>query len=41
MASAAVVEIVAIDRGHHDVRKPELCGRVGDMRRLFGVERGR
>src|SRR4029453_9338336 len=39
MLSATVGEIVAIDRGHHDMGKPELEGRLRDMFRLVGVER--
>ena len=36
---AAVGEIVAVDRGHHDVGQAELGDRVGDARGLGGVER--
>ncbi len=39
MLRAAIVEIVAIDRGDDDVGKPELGGGVGDMLRLGGIER--
>ena len=34
MLGAAVGEIVAIDRGDHDMGKPELEGGFGDMFRL-------
>src|SRR6185437_14384567 len=34
----AILEIVAIDRGDDDVRKAELCRRLGDMLRLVRVQ---
>jgi hypothetical protein len=39
MLGPTVGEIVAIDRGHHDMVKPELGDGVGDPRRLAAVER--
>ncbi len=41
MRRPAVVEIVAVDGGDDDMRKPELGRSVSDMRRLVGIERGR
>ena len=39
MLGAAIGEIVAIDRGDHDMGEPELEGRFRDMRRLQRIER--
>ena len=39
MLGAAVGEIVAIDRGHHDMGEAELGDGVGDARRLALIER--
>ena len=39
MARPAVGEIVAVDRGHHDMGKPELGGRLRDMLGLGRIER--
>ena len=41
MPRAAVGEIVAIDRGDDDMRKPELPRRLGDMLGLVRIERAR
>ena len=41
MRRAAVVKIVAVDRGDHHMRQSELGGSVGDMRRLGRIERAR
>ena len=41
MIGAAVIEIVAIDRRHDDMRKTELGGRLGDILRLERIERAR
>ena len=35
----AVGKVVAVDRGHHDMRKPELRHRLGDPLRLAFVQR--
>ena len=39
MLGAAIGEIVAIDRGDHDMGEPELEGGLRDMFRLGGIER--
>ncbi len=39
MLRAAVGEIVAVDRGDHDVGETELGGRLADMGGLVGIER--
>ena len=39
MRGAAVVEIVAVDRGDDDVGESELGGRLRDPRRLGRIER--
>ena len=39
MRRAAVVEIVAVDRGDDDMGEPELGHGLGDMRRLVRIER--
>ena len=39
MRGAAVGEIVAIDRGDHDMGEPELEGGLGDVLRLSRIER--
>ena len=41
MLRPAVGEIVAVDRGHHDVGEPEPGGGVADPRWLSRVERPR
>ena len=41
MLGAAVVEIVAVDRGDDDMGQAHLLHRIGDARRLVVVERGR
>ncbi len=41
MPGAAVVEIVAVDRGHHHMGKAELGHRVADARGLRRIERRR
>src|SRR6185312_1784985 len=39
MPGAAVIEIVAVDRGHDDVVQPKLAHRLADPFRLVRVER--
>ena len=39
MLGAAVGEIVAVDRGDHDMGEPELDGGLRDMLRLGRIER--
>ena len=41
MAGAAIVEVVAVDRGDHDMVQAELAHRLGDMRRLVRIDQVR
>jgi hypothetical protein len=41
MLRAAIVEVVAVDRGDDDMGQPHLHHGLGDVFRLVGVERGR